>query len=190
MDWHIDESKFLTPEEVRRLRAGLSDASRSGHRRAMVRWMIVDLGLSTGLRASEMASLRIEDCGAQSILVRRGKGGKTAPVVISEVFRRHLRDFIKWRAVDSGPLLINERCQPYTRIGIYKLVKKAFSDLGLPGHYSAHSLRHTFCSTLYRATKDLRLVQQQARHSSPNVTTVYANLLDEEVAAGMERMFI
>jgi len=191
--WSVDESKFLNPQETKHLRANLAELAKSGRRRNVVRWMVVDLGLSSGLRASEMANLNIEDCfingGQSSILVRNGKGGKTASVLISDKLRKHLKNFISWRGVASGRLFKNERKDPYTRIGLYKMTKKVFSDFGLPDHYSIHSLRHTFCSSLYRVTKDLRLVQRQARHSSPNVTTVYANLLDEEVKDGMERLF-
>lgn len=191
--WSIDERKFLSPLEVKHLRANLAELAKSGRRRNVIRWMVVDLGLSSGLRASEMAALNIEDCflsgGQSSILVKNGKGGKTASVLISDKLRKHLKQFISWRGVIGGRLFLNERGQPYTRIGLYKMVKKIFSDFGLSAHYSIHSLRHTFCSSLYRVTKDLRLVQRQARHSSPNVTTVYANLLDEEVKNGMEQLF-
>ncbi|MBM4356090.1 MAG: integrase, partial [Deltaproteobacteria bacterium] len=43
-------------------------------------------------------------------------------------------------------------------------------------------------AALYRATRDLRLVQKQLGHQSVTTTTVYADVLDEDLAAGMDKM--
>jgi len=43
--------------------------------------------------------------------------------------------------------------------------------------------RHTTGLTVYRATKDLRLVQRLLGHSKVSTTAIYADVLDEDVAA-------
>ena len=57
---------------------------------AWIDWFIVELGLSTGLRAMEISNLicgDIIDNGAQSYLqVRKGKGGKSRQVRIAKSF--------------------------------------------------------------------------------------------------------
>jgi len=69
-----------------------------------------------------------------------------------------------------------------TTSAIQKVVKKAMKFAGLPPNYSVHSLRHTYATLLYRASgNNLRLVQQQLGHSSVQTTTVYANVMNEDV---------
>ena len=46
--------------------------------------------------------------------------------------------------------------------------------------YSIHSLRHSWGTYLYQKTKDLRLVQKELRHRSPQTTAVYADVTPEE----------
>lgn len=189
----LNESKFLNPQEVKDLRHDLKEKSRTRNKRAVMRWLIVDLALSTGLRASEMCDLLIDDIhigyGQSSIFVRCGKGKKPANIIISEFLKKHLKQFIKWRGESSGYLLINERGAQYSRQSLFSMIKGIYQRAKLPNRYNVHSLRHSFCSELYRNTKNLRLVQQQARHEDPQTTTIYANLLDTEVKDSMDGLY-
>jgi integrase len=45
--------------------------------------------------------------------------------------------------------------------------------------YTCHSLRHRFATCAYRATKDIRAVQELLGHSSPTTTAKYV-LIDED----------
>ena len=44
-----------------------------------------------------------------------------------------------------------------------------------PGH-ACHTLRHSCGTNLYRETKDLRVVQETLRHSSPEMTARYSHV--------------
>ncbi|MCH7528483.1 MAG: tyrosine-type recombinase/integrase, partial [Candidatus Marinimicrobia bacterium] len=63
--WTLDPGKFLAPDEVRLLRKTLSDAAtvaRARGAQAAVRdQLIIELGLGTGLRVSELSNLKVED---------------------------------------------------------------------------------------------------------------------------------
>jgi site-specific recombinase XerD len=75
----------LTAEELIRLRrsaeARALHAKESGTVTAIRSWALLDTLLSSGLRASEVAGLRLGDCllgyGQSALVVRQGKGGKT-----------------------------------------------------------------------------------------------------------------
>lgn len=188
---NLDPEKLIKPDEIKRLRKQLSQEARTGGQRSSLRWLAIDLLLGSGLRVAEACNLQIKDCHVgydeSYIFVRNGKGGKSGTVIISEKLKKHIKRFIGDRI--DGPLLISERGQEFSRRGLQKLVKRCFADCGLPERYSAHSCRHAFCSSIYRATQDLRLTQQQARHSNTQTTLIYTHLLNKEIQKGMEGIY-
>lgn len=66
-----------------------------------------------------------------------------------------------------------------TRNGLHVIVSKALEAAGVkyPGH-SCHTLRHSCGTNLYKETKDLRVVQETLRHSSPEMTARYSHVTE------------
>ncbi|TFB12659.1 site-specific integrase [Candidatus Marinimicrobia bacterium MT.SAG.4] len=165
-----------------------ADLARSKRQYKPIRdWMIIDLALQAGLRVGEISNLEIEDLyiekGHSHIHIRLGKGNKSRLVTIGETLRNHFKRFLKERKSKSQNLFNSERADQMTTSAIQKVVKRVMSLAGLPLHYSVHSLRHTYATLLYRSSgNNLRLVQQQLGHSSVQTTTVYANVMSEDVA--------
>ena len=148
--------------------------------------MIIDLALQAGLRVGEISNLEIKDLfiekGHSHIYIRQGKGNKSRLVTIGESLRNHLRRYLKERKSNIQNLFTSERSDMMTTSAIQKVVKKVMKLAGLPSHYSVHSLRHTYATLLYKSSgNNLRLVQQQLGHSSVQTTTVYANVMSEDV---------
>jgi integrase/recombinase XerC len=54
--------------------------------------------------------------------------------------------------------------------------------------YTFHELRHTGLTNLYKATKDIRLVQEQARHASVLTTQMYSHLTEDEIRRAVDDM--
>jgi integrase/recombinase XerC len=158
--------------------------------------LIFSLALGCGLRLSEIVGLDIGDVrngkGIKGIIHLRAaitKGGKAADIALPERLRRKLSRFCRWKTEQgqalhpSSPLLISRgggrsRTQAGARLS-RRAVQSAFASwqkrLGFDRHCNFHALRHTFVTNLWRATRDLRLVQMAARHSSPSVTAIYAH---------------
>ena len=190
MNWILTPDKFLTEDEVQKLRKTCKDAAdlakSKGQLNAIRAWMIIDLALQAGLRVGEISNLEIKDLfiekGHSHIHIRQGKGNKSRLITIGDSLRNHLRRYLKDRKSKSQNLFISERSDKMTTSAIQKVVKKAMKLAGLPAQYSVHSLRHTYATLLYRSSgNNLRLVQQQLGHSSVQTTTVYANVMSEDV---------
>lgn len=60
-------------------------------------------------------------------------------------------------------------------------IKCGFEEL-----HGFHVLRHTSLSNAYRRTKDLGLVQRQARHASVDTTEIYTHMTEDEIAMAVE----
>ena len=194
--WIMSFDKLMKEEEVKVLRttleAGAIVAKSKGQQGAVRDQCIIELALGTGLRVSEISQLKLVDIdlshGGNSLIVRKGKGSKQRVVKFSSKLKKLILSYLDYRKRDSEYLFPSER-QPYmSSNAIQKVFKKWASRSQLPSRYSIHSCRHYYASALLRVSKNLRLVQQQLGHASPHTTTVYAQVLDEEINEAVEKL--
>jgi site-specific recombinase XerD len=203
-DWVLDESKFLSNEEVRRLKKATRKRAQAAQERGMgtpVRdWFLVDLVLSTGLRVQETADLKCGDMfvsdGKSSLVVRRGKGGKPRVVRLGPDFRTHVGEYLEWKRRNSeptepeSPLLRSSRTGWHmSRRALQRAFKRCAKNAGLSPRYSIHSLRHTYATALLRASNNLRLVQRALGHSSLRVTEVYLGVASTDMDKALRRLY-
>ena len=140
----------------------------------------MELLANSGLRASELIALNIEDLpvshGKDSIWVRNGKGKVTRTVDIPDSLKKRLDRFVRlYRkgAKPKQPLLISTNGKRMIYRSIYEKIKKLGKQSGI-GKLHPHMLRHTYLTRLYNVEHDLRFVQDQAGHASPTTTAIYA----------------
>ena len=196
----LDRHKYLTPDETARLLDLLDReaivARARGHRLPVRDAMLIRLAIISGLRASELCALTIADLALvhgqpPRVHVRCGKGGKARDVPLPTVLRRPLKEYLAWmrnagyETDGDAPLLPGRTGSPMTRSAAWKRWTAALDRAGIE-HRPLHAGRHTTALTVYRATKDLRLVQRLLGHSKVSTTAIYADVLDEDVAAAQD----
>lgn len=112
MPLELTQEDFLTPDQLRRLKAHArreaEAARRNGQKGAVRDWAILHVALDAGLRVSEIVALRVGDLllepGHSAIIVRHGKGGKERGVDIGQALRDHLCEYIEWKATVGEPI--------------------------------------------------------------------------------------
>lgn len=191
----IDGVKYFNPNQIKLLRRTARDKAdldlKKGKITGVRDWMAIDLLTCTGLRVSEAADLCCGDLklgyGENKVFIRKGKGSISGSVVINESLKKHLKQFLAWKADrkeatgEDDPLFVGQRGQ-WTRQAIQQTVKKYLKHLGLYREgKSAHSLRHSYGVELYSKERDLRAVQKQLRHISIQSTLIYADVTDENI---------
>lgn len=187
---NIDGVKYYSDQQIKLLRRTLRDRAtldiERGQVTAVREWMAVDLITSSGLRVSEAANIRCGDIkagyGESALFVRDGKGAKSRTVQIPDSLKRHLKQYIVWKASRGEPtgpddhLFIGQR-GPWSCQAIQFLVKKYLKALGLyESEKSVHALRHSYAVEFYKQEKDLRALQKQLGHSSIETTQIYADV--------------
>ncbi len=179
--------KFLSADEVDRLLASPDTREPRGIRdRALI-----ELFYATGLRVSEMVSLRQQDLNLESgYLTCTGKGRKQRLVPIGDEAAAWLTRYIK----EARPVLLKRRSSPklfvnarggagLTRVGFWKIVKAYGRHAGLPRMLSPHVLRHSFATHLLERGADLRAIQMMLGHSDLSTTQIYTHILDARLRA-------
>ncbi len=201
--WLVDESKYFTAGEVKRLRGVAAQRKSTGlkiQRFAYLRqWFMIELGLQSGLRVGEMASLvhgdlLLED-GRSSIIVI-GKGNKKRSVWLSSKFRKMCREYTEYKqcfgyeSLDNSALLNNYSGKRISKRALQKDFKSILKQAELPKHYSIHCLRHTYTTFLLKASNyNYRFAQQQLGHASIRTTQVYAGVLETEGREAVEKLY-
>lgn len=192
----VDGVKYFNPNQIKLLRRTARDKAELDLKKDKVTgvrdWMAIDLLTCTGLRVSEAANLCCGNLklgyGENKIFVRKGKGSISGSVVINESLKKHLKQFLSWKADrkepigEDDPLFVGQRGK-WTSQAIQQTVKKYLKTLGLYEEgKSVHSLRHSYGVELYSKDKDLRAVQKQLRHISIQSTLIYADVTDENIS--------
>jgi integrase/recombinase XerD len=130
--------------------------------------LAIRIGVQTGMRRVEIARLRPTDVIGQAgnyWVHITGKGGHERAVPISDELADQLM------AIPTAYVFHNPTTGgPITPRHLGKLVAAA-----LPGHWTAHTLRHRFATTAYAAERDLRAVQELLGHVSPVTTAIYTS---------------
>jgi len=186
----------MTEDEVKALRAvveaGAIVAKSKAHQGPVRDRCIIELALGTGLRVSEISQLKLEDIdlkrGGNSLIVRHGKGDKSRVVKFSSKLKILILEYIEYRDNDSEYLFPSERQDYMSSNGLQKVFKKWAKRAGLPKRYSIHSCRHFYATALLKVSKNLRLTQMLLGHQNPQTTTVYAQVLVEEIDEAVEKL--
>ncbi len=192
---NIDGVKYYTDQQIKLLRRTVRDRAaldiERGQVTAVREWMAVDMLTSSGLRVSEAANIRCGDIrasyGESALFVRDGKGSKSRTVQIPDALKRHLKQFVTWKASRGEPTgqddyLFTGQRGPWTAQAIQFLVKKYLKALGIYENEKAvHALRHSYAVEFYRQERDLRALQKQLGHSSVETTQIYADVTAQDI---------
>jgi integrase/recombinase XerD len=170
---------ILSPREVERMLAlPAGDDPLAVRDRA-----ILETFYATGLRVSEVCHLRIDDLHFDSGYLRcTGKGNKTRVVPFGDQARASLQRYL----ADARPRLADEatgrqvfltrRAAPFSRQGMWKLIRTYARRAAITKTVSPHTLRHSFASHLLSNGAPLRVIQEMLGHADIATTQIYTHV--------------
>jgi len=174
----------LTESEVESLLAAPETGEPLGQRdRAML-----ELLYATGLRVTELVSLRLDQVNLRLGVVRvTGKGSKDRLVPLGEEAESWLEAYLRegrrviLGARQSDDLFVTDRGAAMTRQAFWYLIKRHALTAGIRKHLSPHTLRHAFATHLLNHGADLRVVQMLLGHSDLSSTQIYTHVAQERL---------
>lgn len=155
---------------------------------------IVEVLYSTGLRVTELVTLRINDLFFGEGYVRViGKGDKQRLVPISSAARDKIQLYMEFRKPEkpSEPtLFLNNRGKPLTRVMVFTIIRQAAERAGITKSISPHTLRHSYATHLLEGGANIRQVQELLGHESISTTEVYTHLDRRHLRSVVEDSFV
>ncbi len=145
---------------------------------------LFELFYATGLRISELVSIKIKDInfGEQSIRVL-GKGKKERIVFFGDYAKDAMNDYLGIReSLMKKPtdyFFLNLHGNPMNRRTAEEIIYKRVDEVALNHHISAHTLRHTFATHMLENGADIRTVQELLGHEKLSTTQIYTHLTSE-----------
>ncbi len=157
---------------------------------------VVRMFLDSGLRISEVGSLRIADVesGTGEITVT-GKGGKRRRVYLGRDARRAVRRYLEVQrrgAKPEEPLFLAEggtrSGEAMTRSGFTQVIRKLGQVAGVQGvRCSPHTFRHTFAIEFLRAGGNVYELQVLMGHESLEILRRYVLITQTDAEAAHRR---
>lgn len=142
---------------------------------------------ATGIRVTELISLRLDQLGLQQGVIRvTGKGNKERLVPLGEEAIEWLLKFIKHGRglllkTESDIVFPSNRGVKMTRQTFWHRIKYYAVVAGVNTDLSPHTLRHAFATHLLNHGADLRVVQMLLGHSDLSTTQIYTHVATERL---------
>jgi len=157
---------------------------------------LIELLYATGMRVSELLSLRPADVNLEaSYLTCSGKGSKQRIVPIGDEAAEWVKRYLR----EGRSALLGKRTSPrlfvnakgggpgLTRVGFWKILKSYARQAGLTKTLSPHMLRHSFATHLLERGADLRAIQMMLGHADLSTTQIYTHLLEQRLRSIYDR---
>lgn len=169
---------FLTEEEVFKLINTPSLKNTIGLRDRL----ILKMFYSTGMRVSELVSLKISELNLEKgEVIIKGKGNKERVVFLTDDIIKDIKYYLQKRGKKSNVLFLNRNGKPLTDKGVRLLVEKYAKRVIPYKKITPHTLRHTFATHLLTNGADLRSVQELLGHTKLSTTQIYTHLTKENL---------
>lgn len=142
---------------------------------------IIELLFSTGIRISELCSLKpwdIDLCN-RNILVY-GKGHKERLIQIGndnviDILKQYETEFQK-EILQCKNFFVSLPTKPLSDQSVRRMITKYSTLASINLHITPHMFRHTFATCLLEADVDIRYIQKMLGHSSINITEIYTHV--------------
>lgn len=154
---------------------------------------MLELMYATGLRVSELLSLRFRNLNMQNGLITvYGKGNKQRSVPVSSFALEFLRKYIDGPrkrvkgSKDTDIIFLNRDGKALSRTYFFMQVKRYAEEKGIDSSVSPHTLRHCFATHLLENGASLRAVQEMLGHSNIATTQIYTEVSTKRIMSAYD----
>lgn len=142
---------------------------------------VIELLFSTGMRISELCSLRMNDINLyEKTVLIYGKGSKERKLQIGNddviyILENYKKEYL-FEIQNTNHFFVNHTGNPLSDQSVRRAINKYASLAAIELHITPHMFRHTFATSLLEADVDIRYIQEMLGHSSINITEIYTHV--------------
>ena len=178
-------------------------ATTGQHKNGFRDHVIYSLALGTGLREHEILALNVGDVFADGrarrrvqlrVFKRSNDDVASQEVILPDNVRAKLDKLYAWKrragqSLDGeAPLFVSRKKGRLSTRQTRHAFKRWQERAGFDRAFNFHALRHTACTNLYRASRDIRLTQRFARHKTITSTAIYTHPTDEDMIRSLQHL--
>lgn len=138
---------------------------------------MLELLYATGLRVTELISLKVTDVNLQMGFIECHDGNKSRMIPIENAAKyalsKYLTDIRPVMCENQEYLFTNVKGGQMSRQGFWKLLKAYAKKAGIDKDITPHMIRHSFATHMVNNGADLRSLQEMLGHSDISTTQVY-----------------
>ena len=142
---------------------------------------VIELLFSSGMRISELCSLRASDVNlSDGTILIYGKGDKERRIQLgNDDVLRTLQSYhhtFSPQIQQSRHFFVNPSGHPLSDQTVRRMINHYCSLAAIDMHITPHMFRHTFATSLLEADVDIRYIQEMLGHSSIHITEIYTHV--------------
>lgn len=147
------------------------------------KYILILIGLNTGLRISDILKLRVSDFrGKDRLVLYEQKTGKRTDIALHPILIHDVEVYSQGKA-DNDLLFASRQKRkagkPIDYVTAYRWVKAACAAAGVGNYVGCHTLRKTYGYTMYKKYRDVGALMKRFNHSSQTVTLRYIGISQE-----------
>lgn len=154
-------------------------------------YMLFVIGINTGLRISDILTLKVSDVRDRThIVIKEIKRKKDRRFLVNGQLREEINRYVE--DMKDEQFLFDSRNgdnKAITRQQAYNILNKAAEVVGIE-EVGTHTLRKTFGYWHYKQNKDVALLQDIFQHSAPSVTLRYIGINQDIMDMSIENFFL
>ena len=150
--------------------------------------VILELLYSTGIRVSELVSIKLKDVELSENRIKVfGKGSKDLYVLYGKICKEKMLTYVKdgrgklLKNKNSNYLLVNHQGNKLTEAGVRYIFNQILLRSCTKKHVTPHMIRHTFATHMLNEGADLKVVQELLGHENLSTTQIYTHVSNERL---------
>ena len=143
---------------------------------------MLELLYATGIRVSELISLKVSDLNLRLGYLTCTGGEKERAIPFGTTAKKAVEEYLVeareklLAGKESELLFLNCSGKSMSRQGFWKVLKSYAASAGIQQDITPHTLRHSFAAHLVQNGADLKSVQEMMGHSDISTTQIYMNM--------------
>lgn len=142
---------------------------------------VAELLFATGIRISELCSLKVNDVNLyDGTILIYGKGDKERRIQVGNESVIHIlteyKENFNAERQSCNNFFVNQSGKALSDQTVRSMINKYTALASIEQHITPHMFRHTFATSLLEADVDIRYIQEMLGHSSINITEIYTHV--------------